>query len=162
MLAIMDGMDRSKYCLPRWHHGRTPKGTEKLGRPALDVYAVLMHGRAVNIFLTDENQRVGASWAAEIFSRSTQCVWETCQQKGTPFPSHAILFGDNTPRELRNSTFNKFFSTLTAAGLFTSTSVKHLPVGHTHEDVGSSPIHSFQRRDYKPSHFFSLCEGSVS
>ena len=140
LLGIVDGMDRSKYCLPRWHHSRTPKGVEKLSRPSLDVYAVLLHGRSVNIYLTDQVQRVGASWSAEIWARSIQRVWESCQKKSAPFPTHAVLFGDNTPKELRNSCFHKFFSCLTAAGLFASTSLKHLPVGHTHEDVGPSPI----------------------
>ena len=143
LLAIIDGMDRSKYALPRWFNNRTPKGADKKNRPSLDLYAVIMHGRSVNIYITDENQSVGANFAAEIWSRSVQKAWDACQQQNKPFPSHAILFGDNTSRELRNSCFSKLFCAITSAGRFTSASVKHLPVGHTHEDVGAGLISSY-------------------
>ena len=137
LLAIIDGMDRSKYALPRWLNSRTPKGADKKNRPSLDLYACILHGRAVNIFITDENQTVGANFAAEIWARSVQKAWEACQHQNKPFPSHAILFGDNTSRELRNSCFSKLFCAITSGGRFTSASVKHLPVGHTHEDIGA-------------------------
>ena len=132
-------MDRSKYSLPRWFNNRTPKGAEKKTRPSMDLYACILHGRAVNIFITDENQTVGANFAAEIWARSVQKAWEQAQRNNKPFPSHAILFGDNTSRELRNSCFSKLFCAITNAGCFTSSSVKHLPVGHTHEDIGVAP-----------------------
>ena len=105
----------------------------------MDLYACILHGRAVNIFITDENQTVGANFAAEIWTRSVQKTWEKAQRDNKPFPSHAILFGDNTSRELRNNCFSKLFCAITNAGCFTSSSVKHLPVGHTHEDIGLRP-----------------------
>ena len=45
LVAILDGMDHSKYLLPRWSWGRTPKDAHGLERPHLQVHALLLHGR---------------------------------------------------------------------------------------------------------------------
>ena len=129
-------MDRSKFAVPRWHEGRPPKGVEKRPRPSLELYAVLMHGRSVCVYVTDECQTVGSNWALEIVSRSIQKAWEQAHRCGEPFPLHFVLWGDNTPKELRNSVVQRFFSAITSAGLMTTASLKHLPVGHSHIDVG--------------------------
>ena len=129
-------MDRSKFAVPRWRDGRCPKGAEKLERPSLELYTVILHGRSVNIFIGDETQTIGANWALEIWCRAVDKAWKAAQEASEPFPEHAILWGDNTSRELRNSCVQRFFSALTSSGVFTSCSLKHLPVGHTHEDIG--------------------------
>ena len=85
MLGIVDGMDRAKYALPRWHNLRTPKGADKRQRPSLDVYAVILHGRSVNVFITDENQTTGANWAMEIWTRAVQKEWHKSQQTASLF-----------------------------------------------------------------------------
>ena len=132
-------MDRSKFAVPRWRDGRAPKGAEKLQRPSVELYTVILHGRSVNIYLADESQTLGASWALEIWCRSVEKAWQAAIRKCEPFPSHCVLWGDNTSRELRNSCCHRFFSALTCAGIMKSCSLKHLPVGHTHEDIGSCP-----------------------
>ena len=136
LVGVVDGMDRSKFAIPRWQDGRVPKGSETRPRPSLEVYAVLLHGRCVNVFITDECQTTGACWALEILCRSVQKAWEAAQRKGEPFPLHMVIWGDNTPKELRNSCTHRFFSAIASAGLMTTASLKHLPVGHTHVDVG--------------------------
>jgi hypothetical protein len=43
-VGIMDGMDRQKYAIPRWHGGREPKGSERCHRPVLEVSGMILHG----------------------------------------------------------------------------------------------------------------------
>ena len=127
-IAYLDGTTREHL-----------KGPTRGNARLLMYYAVILHGRSVNIFITDENQTTGANWAMEIWTRAVEKEWNKAQRNGQAFPAHCILFGDNTSRELRNSCVSKVFSAMTAASVFTSCSLKHLPVGHTHEDVGQKP-----------------------
>ena len=135
--GIIDGMDRSKFSIPRWQGGRAPKGAERLSRPSLEVYAVLLHGRSVNLFVTDECQRTGSAWALEILCRSMEWAWQAAQRRCEPFPLHMNIWADNTPKEMKNACAQRFCSALASSGIMTTASIKHLPVGHTHEDVGA-------------------------
>lgn len=133
IVIIQDGMDRSKFAMPRW--SRTPKAAEKFHRPVLELSACLIHGYGAAIYITDEATSIGSDWACECFVRSIDKVWKECQTVDRVFPATAVLVGDNTCREIKNSIVSKLMSTLSAAEFFDATSHGHLQVGHTHEDV---------------------------
>jgi hypothetical protein len=49
LVAILDGMDHSKFTLPRWTWGRSPKDAHSLVRPHLLVHVLLLHGRGTRL-----------------------------------------------------------------------------------------------------------------
>lgn len=133
---IADGMDRSKFALPRWYMGAAPKGiSDKARRPQLEVSAVLVHGHGLYLFITDEDTSIGASWVGEIVMQSLDCLWKRCQRLGRPFPQHLIIQADNTVREAKNGIFQMLLCLLTMINVIMTVTVQHLRVGHTHEDV---------------------------
>jgi hypothetical protein len=133
---IVDGMDRSKFALPRWYLGAPPKGiSDHNRRPVLEVSAVLVHGHALYLYVTDEDTSIGASWTCEIIMQSLDKIWKRCQMMNRKFPEHLIIQADNTVREAKNSILHKLLASLTMADIMVTTTVQHLRVGHTHEDV---------------------------
>ena len=135
LVAICDGMDRSKFALPRWAEGRTPKAAEKLRRPVLELSAVLFHGHGTYVFITDEDTSVGSNWSCEIVMTALDFVYARAKTEGLILPDSFHLQADNTVREVRNSICGGMMAALVSAGYFSETSHGHLQVGHTHEDV---------------------------
>ncbi len=138
LCVITDGMDKSKFCLPRWAFGRCPKHAtvEKLHRPTLHVSAVLCHGFGTYVFITDEGMPTGANYSADIVLRSLDMVWHHCQRCGLAYPGELSVHADNTVAEVKNSIFGRCLATLVATGHFRAAGHQHLRVGHSHEDVG--------------------------
>jgi hypothetical protein len=135
LVAICDGMDRSKFALPRWAQGRAPKAAEKHRRPVLEVSAVIFHGHGTYVFITDEDTSIGSDWSCEIVMTALDHVYARARLEGTVLPDSFHLQADNTVREVRNSIMGSLLSSLVSAGYFTEASHGHLQVGHTHEDV---------------------------
>ena len=99
LCCIIDSMDHSKFRLPRFPHGRTPKPLENKRRPELEFTCCLMHGHGIYIFLADAEQSAGSDWSLEILSRSLDKTFAKCQRANEPWPNHLKLFTDNTPKE---------------------------------------------------------------
>lgn len=102
LVLIIDSMDRSKFRLPRFSQGRTPKPLENKKRPELEFTAVITHGHAIHVFLADAEQSSGSDWSLEVLNRSLDKTFSKCQRSNTPWPSHLRLFTDNTPKESWN------------------------------------------------------------
>ncbi len=128
-------MDKKKYLLPRWKWGRTPKDAEKLRRPCLELTAVIAHGRGVFLFLADQDLGNGSSWHAELVLRTLSLVHERCARRGEPMPDSLSVHVDNTPAAMKNHYASGVLSMLCAGSFFRTTSLQHLRVGHSHEDV---------------------------
>ena len=47
-----------------------------------------------------------------------------------------LLLQSQLPQEVKNSIFGGWCACVTAAGFYRSVTHAHLPVGHTHEDIG--------------------------
>lgn len=97
--AISDSMDRSKYALPRFHRGRTPKDLESTKRPNLEVTTTMVHGVGIYTYLSDENQTSGTNWVLETLNRSLEHTHKVFQKRSKPFPPVIKIFSDNTPKE---------------------------------------------------------------
>lgn len=97
---IMDGMDKSKWVLPRW--GRTPKGADKLLRPVLHVSASLIHGIGACVFVTDDILPGGSNLVCEQLMLSIDVAWKCYRKRGRRFPLQLALQADNTVKEVRN------------------------------------------------------------
>ena len=61
LVMMCDGMDKGKYHLPRWSGGRAPKQAESLSRPACEVYACLLHGHMLCVYISDCDQTSGSN-----------------------------------------------------------------------------------------------------
>jgi hypothetical protein len=140
MVLIVDGMDRSKFALPRWHEGRAPKhaSVEHTRRPVLELSAVIVHGVGVYLFLADEDVSIGANWTCEVVLAAMDKAMLWYQTKGKRVPVDVAITADNTNREAKNSIFSRLCAFLTAGRYFRTAGHQHLRVGHTHEDVGNS------------------------
>ncbi|CAE7329224.1 unnamed protein product [Symbiodinium sp. CCMP2592] len=138
LCMIIDGFDKSKPVVPRWTSGRPPKGGvfERVRRPGLSIACVLAHGFAVHIFVASEETPDNSSWTWECLSRALQATHEHCCKQNWRFPSQLWIQGDNTVRELKNQQSALCSAMLLSAGCFRQVGVHHLPIGHTHEDVG--------------------------
>lgn len=99
LCLIADGMDKSKFSLPRWAEGRTPKGLENIARPACELYSVLIHGHCICTYVTDSDQTVGSTWAIETIARSLDLAFRLNQKASRPWPQHLKVFADNIPKE---------------------------------------------------------------
>ena len=139
LLLATDGMDRSKFCLPRFHEGRLPKSgsIDRNPRPVMECSADLAHGVGCWLYLADENMPIGSAWVSEILSRSIELSWKWHQQKSKALPADLVVFADNTPREVKNSILSRYLTLLTSCSFFRTAGHCHLRVGHTHEDVGT-------------------------
>ena len=179
LCAITDSMDKSKYALPRFHRGRTPKDIETMKRPNCEVTTTMIHGVGIYTYIGDENQSAGSNWVLETLSRSLQHAYVKHQKQNKPLPSVISIFADNTPKEpchkaifsfflvdfqrladfiwflarhhlsffapqeVKKTIFGAWCSAMTAAGYARTICHQHLPVGHTHEDIGillESPV----------------------
>lgn len=98
LTLIVDGMDKSKFLLPRYSFGVTPKALETRQRPACELSAVLAHGWGVFVYVTDSEQSTGTDWACEIVSRTLDKCWKISQCSKRAWPSILKVFADNTPK----------------------------------------------------------------
>lgn len=161
---IIDSMDRSKFRMPRFPDGRRPKSLETRKRPELEVTAAIVHGRAVLVYVTDEDATTGSDWSLEVLSLALDRVFRMGQEANQPWPAHLRLWTDNTPKErvskfllnvfcfpgftytcgvsftackeYRNSILGHYCCHLCTTKCFSSIAHEHLVIGHTHEDVG--------------------------
>lgn len=99
LCCIVDSMDKSKFRLPRFAQGRTPKPLENKKRPELEFTTCIMHGHSVNIFLADAEQSCGSDWSLEVLSRSLDNTFGKIQRCNGAWPNHVKIFTDNTPKE---------------------------------------------------------------
>jgi hypothetical protein len=139
LCVITDGMDKSKFSLPRWSMGRTPKDpvADHVARPQLDVSAVIVHGWGTYIFLSDELLASTASYKIDLVLQALDFAHAHGQKKQFPWPADLSLHADNTVAEIKNSVAGRTLAALACAGFFRCIGHQHLRVGHSHEDVGA-------------------------
>jgi hypothetical protein len=138
LCVITDGMDKSKFSLPRWSMGRAPKDpvVEHVARPQLDVSAVIIHGWGTYVFLGDELLSSTASYKLDLVLRALDFAHARGQKNNIPWPADLSLHADNTVAEIKNSIAGRTMAALACAGYFRCIGHQHLRVGHSHEDVG--------------------------
>ena len=74
LVLIIDAMDKAKFCWPAWPFDRRPKELEKLFRPKMDFTAVMAHGYAAGIFMSNETVSHGSDFTIEAICRTLQKV----------------------------------------------------------------------------------------
>ena len=92
LTLIVDGYDKSKPCLPRWAHGRAPKGPmfEKHPRTGMQISAVIAHGWGCNVYLAPEHVSCGGSYTWETLFHTMSSVWKVTVKESRPFPTSLL------------------------------------------------------------------------
>lgn len=128
--VILDGMDKSKFRLPR-SLCMGAKEFQTFARPALDVHALLCHGHATGVFLSDPMVPKDSSWCMDLLFGMTHKIGEFHDLR---FISLAIQC-DNTSKEVKNNTTLRGLAYVIANRRLFSAEVRSLRSGHSHEDV---------------------------
>ena len=83
LCLIVDGFDKSKPVVPRWPHGRQPKGGvfERVRRLGLGISCVLVHGYSCHIFVSDEAVPDDSSWTLECCARAIDSAYTDIVQR---------------------------------------------------------------------------------
>ena len=87
-----DGMDQSKWAVPRVRHGRLTKRIAKHDRPRTKLQGCWLHGIVLCMFVLDVRQGGDGSMVCECFSRALDKMKEACDHKGKPYPKRIILW----------------------------------------------------------------------
>ena len=128
--VILDGMDKSKYRLPRslCMHA---KDFSSFIRPSIDVHGVLMHGHLAALFLSDPFAAKDSSWCTDILSHVLDELGCSVDLRTV----RLVAQSDNTCREVKNNTCLRALSYFVSTHRLHSAELRCLRTGHSHEDI---------------------------
>ena len=137
MKLMVDGMDQSKFALPRVARLQGTSLLAKTWRPTVHVTGVVVWGlfELYVIMPPDcpKDSNMNSTIVGFALEKAAQILKEEGPEKG--FPPNLILSLDNTPREGKNSLFASFCSWLVSSELFHSVQCEYLQVDHTHNEL---------------------------
>lgn len=94
LVAILDGMDHSKFTLPRWTWGRAPKDAHGLERPHLLVHVLLLHGRGPSlIFCLQCSSHYTHKCCCQILSGTYIFIADEGLSSGSSFHMECVMLG---------------------------------------------------------------------
>ncbi len=129
---VADGMDQSKFKLPR--NTSASKDLEGLWRPQAHLFGITVHGVAEMFFLTSEDMKKNASATVEQLSVALERTNDILQARNARMPQHIAIQMDNCIRENKNTTMLLWAAVLVCRKVFASISLNFFTVGHTHLD----------------------------
>lgn len=137
MKIQIDGMDQSKFTLPRLKRLVGTSALSKAWRPMIHITGVIVWGMLEYYVLMPPDCPKDSNMNATVIARVLDILVSKLKAKGGGFglPPHLIINCDNTPREGKNSHFASFLSSVIAAGCFRSIQVEFLQVDHTHNEL---------------------------
>ena len=94
----IDGMDQSKFRVPRVGRISQPKMLQALFRPTLHVTGSWAHGHRLSLWVSDEDLRKDSTTQQEVLSRTLTDVY----QRFGSLPMGCCLQQDNCYREGKN------------------------------------------------------------
>lgn len=137
MKIQLDGMDQSKFSLPRVKRLVGTSLLSKLWRPGMHVSGAIVFGLlefyGIMPFDTPKDASMNCTLLARILDLTAAHLRELGDTYG--FPAHLCINVDNTPRESKNSHFAAFLSFLIHKRVFRSICCEYLQVDHTHNEL---------------------------
>lgn len=131
IVFIQDGMDQSKFMVPRSSLLRA-KVFESFNRPRLHVVGVIAHGRHVAFYVSEADLAKDSNTSCEILAH----FLNELAKAGVDLAScNVTLQADNTSREIKNGILMRFVSSLVSDRVIGSGRLSFLRTGHSHEDV---------------------------
>ena len=128
---IMDGMDQSKFSLPRSPLMKA-KAFDTFQRPRLHVAALLCHGHFVLMSVADPDLKKDSNTCAEMLAHALQLLHD---KRINLADCKLTLQADNTCREVKNAMLLRFLTAQVSCGRLHSAALSFLRTGHSHEDV---------------------------
>ncbi len=87
-----DGMDQSKWSVPRNRYTLAAKALSGLQRPKFKIQGVWAHGILMKLWVLDPRCPADASTVLETLSRTVEGVVKTCEEKGHPAPRELMVW----------------------------------------------------------------------
>lgn len=97
-------MHEAKYQIPRDPDLRAAYRSSKFQRPKLKIHAAWAFGHVLRVAILEERTFHGSSMVRELLSLVLEDVMVECGRAGRPPPHTCVVVGDNTVKELKNST----------------------------------------------------------
>lgn len=130
MCCIVDGMDKSKFRLPR-SLAMGSKEFSSFNRPSLDLHGLLLHGHCAGLFLSDPQVPKDSSWTTDLLLHLLDEVAASIDLR----PVRFIAQADNASKEAKNSTLLRTLAYLVSCHRLMAAEVRCLRTGHSHEDI---------------------------
>ena len=111
---------QATYMLPRDPGLRTAYRTSKMQRPRLKIHGAWAFGYCLRIAVLDETCYHDSSLVTEVLAMTLEDVMRICDERGWAHPETAVIVGDNTVRELKNSYNMSYISNLVVKDKFKS------------------------------------------
>ena len=119
----IDGMDQSKYRVPR--NLDSSKLFESAWRPCLHLTGVLCEGLCEIYFISEADCRKDANSTCHILARALDLIKETLLRRGLEMPEHLSLSLDNTCRENKNQASANYVSPSLTTQIYVCKHVEH-------------------------------------
>ena len=98
-----DGMDQSKWAIPRVRGDRISKEFEQLDRPRTKVHGIWVHYHELMFFVADARTSTGSDFVIECACRALERVVARCHSNNMPVPTEIVIWCDNTVSETKNA-----------------------------------------------------------
>lgn len=133
----LDGMDQSKFSLPRMKRLIGTSLLQKIWRPSMHIVGCLVFGMLEYYAVLPSDCPKDASMNCTIVSRVIDILAEKLHQKGEGFcfPGVMIVNVDNTPRESKNSIFGSYLASPVSRDIFREVECQYLQCDHTHNEL---------------------------
>jgi len=135
LCVVIDGLDKSKFALPKYTFGRKSKELDTCHRPRVNITGAIAHGYCRGVYISDQQINTGGSFFCELLS---QLIEKVSQMSEGSLPAHLVALVDNTIAQAKNVETAQFMAHLTSKFHFRSTNLFMLTEGHTHEDIGTN------------------------
>lgn len=97
-------VNEAKYMIPRDPGLRAAYRSSKFQRPKLKIHAAWAFGHVLRVAVLEERSSHGSGMVRELLSLVMEDVMVECARTGRPRPHTVVVCGDNTVKELKNST----------------------------------------------------------
>lgn len=123
---MQDGMDQSKFRVPRTRHAKS-KLLARLFRPQLHIAGTWIHGKRLLLSVADEDTKKDAASQLEQLSIALDTVW----REHGKLPQGLCIQCDNTYREGKNRFCLSYYILLVSLGVMRWCQCSFLRVGHS-------------------------------
>ena len=87
-----DGMDQSKWSLPRHRLLQSSKESQNIIRPRMKIHGLWVHGVSLNLYLIHPGVPADSSLIAECFARALQDTSEVFAARNQPMPNECWVW----------------------------------------------------------------------
>ena len=87
-----DGMDQTKFCIPRCRAGVTTKSMAKYERPRVKIQGCWLHSVLLTLHVIDVRQSGDAAMVIECLSQDLEQMYKVCREKGKQPPRRILCW----------------------------------------------------------------------